>query len=397
MTEATSRSAIYPPATLGVLGGGQLGRMFTLAASQMGYRVAVLDPDPNSPAASVASYHIRADYDDNAALDELCQRCAAITTEFENVPSESLRHAAKTRPVSPSADAVERCQDRMREKAFLKEIEVATAAHRLVNSGDEAERGFLELGSSEAFLKRAQSGYDGKGQLRVSSAEEAEAGFAELGSHPCVLETRVPLAKELSVILARGIDGTMTLFPIVENRHDNGILALSLAPARIPEPIARRVRSSAERIAKALDYHGVLTVEFFLTPENELLVNEIAPRPHNSGHYTIDATVTSQFEQQVRMLCALPAGSQRQLAPAAMLNLLGDLWDRGEPEWSSILSRPEARLHLYGKQEPRPGRKMGHCTCLAASLNDAGRLAEQLHDELEAARMIVPSPLSGML
>ena len=369
---------ILPDATLGVLGGGQLGRMFTFAARSMGYEVVVLDPDPHSPAGAIADQHIEADYHDHAALQLLGSTCSAVTTEFENVPADSLRHLERLCPVRPSSAAVAICQDRIQEKGFLREHGLATAPFQPVFEAAELDDAVRAL-APPLLLKTAAFGYDGKGQMEVTDVETARAAFEALGDGPCVLEEKVDLALELSVVLARGVDGAMVSWPAAENRHVGGILDTTLVPARIPAATADQATRMARAVAAALDYIGVLAVEFFLTRDGELLVNEIAPRPHNSGHYTVDACLTSQFEQQVRMLCGLPAGDTRLLSPVVMVNLLGDLWRDGEPPpWDAILAHPQAKLHLYGKRHARPGRKMGHCNCLADDLEAAERIAEEI-------------------
>lgn len=360
---------IFPGATLGMLGGGQLGRMFTLAAHSMGYRVAVLDPDPLSPAGSVADLHLKAAYQDREALDELAGACAAATTEFENVPAESLRWLAAHCLVRPAGDAVAIAQDRIREKRFLEGCGVAVGPYAAIERESDLDR--LDETLLPGVLKRARFGYDGKGQVRVATRLEARRAYAALGAEPCVLERMLELSCEISVVAARGCDGALRAFPVAENRHRNGILDVSVVPARVPQALAREAEHAAFTVAERLDYCGVLAVEFFVTREGRLLANEIAPRPHNSGHYTIDACVTSQFEQQVRALCGLPLGDTRLLSPVAMVNVLGDAWRRGEPAWETIFRLPDAKLHLYGKHEPRPGRKMGHFTVLGASPDEA--------------------------
>lgn len=360
---------ILPNATLGVLGGGQLGRMFTLAAQRMGYRVVVLDPDPDSPAGRSAEVHLEADYADRQALDEFARLCVAVTVEFENVPAESLDYLARTRPVRPGAAAIAVAQDRIREKHYLVEHGLAVAPFAVVRGRDELSAALVRLGGS-AVLKRARLGYDGKGQTRVRSLSEARAAFEQFGSGPCLLEKFLTLQTEISVVLARGADGATAVYPAIENRHQRGILDTSLIPARVPSAVARAAADAAVRVADTLDYVGVLAVEFFIAG-GKLLVNEIAPRPHNSGHVTLDACVTSQFEQQVRALCGLPLGDTTLLRPAAMANLLGDLWGGGAPRWEAILRDPRAKLHLYGKRAVRPGRKMGHFTCLGDTLDEA--------------------------
>jgi 5-(carboxyamino)imidazole ribonucleotide synthase len=382
---------ILSGATLGVLGGGQLGRMFAIAAQRMGYRVAVLDPDADSPAGRLADVRLAADYTDRQALDELARLCAAVTVEFENVPAESLEHLARSRPVRPGAAAVAIAQDRIREKNFLAACGLACAPFAVVRDRGELSGALARLGGS-AVLKRARMGYDGKGQARVRSLAEARTAFESFGGAPCVLEKHLVLQTEISVVLARGADGATAIYPAIENRHRRGILDTSVIPARVPRAVTRAAADAAARIAGALDYVGVLAVEFFVS-QGKLLVNEIAPRPHNSGHVTLDACVTSQFEQQVRALCGLPLGDPALLRPAAMVNLLGDLWARGAPRWEAILREPRAKLHLYGKRAPRPGRKMGHYTCLGATPDEARARAQGVRQMLVRKSKAKPQPL----
>ena len=360
---------IYPDAMLGMLGGGQLGRMFTLAAHSMGYRVTVLDPDPTSPAGTIADVHLRAAYQDREALEQLADTCAAVTTEFENVPAHSLRWLAAHCAVRPTADSVAVAQDRIREKRFLVENGFAVAPFAVIGKAEDCDG--VDATLLPGILKRARFGYDGKGQARVKSREDTRAAFIALGSEPCVLEKLIMLSLEVSVVAARGVDGATRSFPVAENSHRNGILDVSVVPARISRALEQKAADQAQAVASALGYCGVLAVEFFVTAENDLLVNEIAPRPHNSGHYTIDACATSQFEQQVRTLCGLPLGEPRLLSAAVMVNVLGDAWQHGEPAWGEVFGCPEAKLHLYGKHEARPGRKMGHYTVLGADADSA--------------------------
>jgi 5-(carboxyamino)imidazole ribonucleotide synthase len=362
---------ILPGATLGILGGGQLGRLFVAAARTMGYAVVVLDPEADCPAAQLADKHIHASYTDHAALERLAQECAAITTEFENVPASALDYLASARPVRPSGAVLAISQDRILEKNFLqsKGFDIApfvAVEQRLALSAA------LQQVASPALMKSARAGYDGKGQRWVRTLSEAEKAFDDLGGKPCVLEARVNIQIEISVVLARGEDGRVVTYPLSENKHHEGILDVSIVPARISTEMGERATQIAIRIAEVLNYHGVMAVEFFITQDGQLFVNEIAPRPHNSGHYTVDACITSQFEQQVRALCGLPLGDATLLAPAVMVNLLGDLW-RGDqaPPWDQVLSHPRAKLHLYGKREARPGRKMGHFTFLGNSVEEA--------------------------
>lgn len=361
---------ILPGATLGVLGGGQLGRMFTSAALTMGYEVIVLDPDPQSPAGHIASKHIAADYTDAEALNALAHRCAAVTTEFENVPAAALETLARRCIVRPDAKAVAIAQDRILEKTFLHDHGFATAPFAIVRSAADVRAALGNVGLP-AILKVARLGYDGKGQVRIDNADNALRAWDAVKHEPCILEQLLPLDTEVSIVLARGADGAIACWPVGENKHRNGILDVTLVPARISTSVARDAETLAQQIAIKLDYAGVMAVEFFVS-HGILRVNEIAPRPHNSGHFTLDACVTSQFEQQVRALCGLPLGETRLLSPVAMGNLLGDLWREGRaPSWSSLLAQANVKLHLYGKRQARPGRKMGHFNVLAATAEQA--------------------------
>jgi len=368
---------ILPGETIGVLGGGQLGRMFALAARNLGYRVMVLDPDPDSPAGAVADVHLQADYEDAQALARMGAECTAVTTEWENVPATTLEELATHCPVRPSAASVAVARDRIREKTFVRDLGLATAPFFAILSEDDLAEAVEGL-RLPALLKTATMGYDGKGQVGVDNLDDARAGFAQLGGMPCVLEEKVALAQELSVVLARGANGETEFYPVGENVHRNGILHTTRIPGRVAAPVADLAIGMARRVAEALDYVGVLAVEFFFTTDGELLINEMAPRPHNSGHYTIDACATSQFEQQVRALCGLPLGSPRLLSPVCMLNLLGDLWGESQPDWTQILELSEAKLHLYGKREARVGRKMGHVNVLSENADSAAEIVEAL-------------------
>jgi 5-(carboxyamino)imidazole ribonucleotide synthase len=377
-----SRVPILPGDTLGMLGGGQLGRMFVVAARTLGYDVIVLDPDAGSPAGGLASEHLARAYDDRDALDYLARRCAVVTTEFENVPAPTLAYLAKSVPVHPSADALHIAQHRKLEKEFFRAQGLNTVDFLAIESGEDLAqaRDFV----FPAILKTAMLGYDGKGQVECRAYDDLRAAFGELGEKPCVLEERIDLAREVSVVLGRSTSGEVSCFPLAQNTHAGGILDVSIAPAPVAAELAAEAIDAATRIADGLDYCGVLAVEFFVSCDGRLLVNEMAPRPHNSGHYTLDACVTSQFEQQVRMVCGLPAGSCRQHSPVAMWNLLGDLWPAdGIPDWQAVLGLEQARLHLYGKAEARPGRKMGHVNCLGESLDDALALLEKVRRALD--------------
>jgi 5-(carboxyamino)imidazole ribonucleotide synthase len=372
---------ILPGATLGVLGGGQLGRMFTLQARTMGYAVVVLDPDPGSPAGQLADRHLRAAYTDPTALDQLARECAAVTTEFENVPAEAMERLAAWTRVRPPGAAVAIAQDRIEEKRFLDRHGFATARFRPVRDETELTEAVAAVGTP-ALLKTSRMGYDGKGQATVERPQHAADAFASLGSAPCVLEERLTLEREVSVVLGRGDDGDVAAFPVGENVHRGGILETTVVPAGIPPALAEAALELAGQVATALEYVGVLGVEMFVAKGGRLYVNELAPRPHNSGHYTLDACSTDQFEQQVRALCGLPLARPRLLTPVAMINLLGDIWAAGPPRWDEVFRRPGVRLHLYGKAEPRPGRKMGHLNCLADTPERALALALEARDAL---------------
>ncbi len=371
---------IAPGATLGLLGGGQLGRMFTVAARTLGYRVTVLDPDPLSPAAEFATGHLNTAYTHPGSLDELARTCAAVTTEFENAPAEALEALAVRTAVRPSGSAVAIAQDRLREKGFLRDQGLPVGPWAAIHSAADFDAALAAV-KLPAILKTARFGYDGKGQATIATRADLERTFGEWRGVPCVLEERLALEREVSVVLARTATGEIAVFPVAENQHTHGILDITIAPARIPEALAVEARAIATRVANALGYVGVLAVEMFVVG-GRLLVNEMAPRPHNSGHYTIDACRTSQFEQQVRVLCGLPLGDPTQHSAAVMVNLLGDIWGHGEPNWEAVLRHPGAHLHLYGKHEARPGRKMGHVTVCEATLEQAFHVALALRREL---------------
>ncbi|HEX4234425.1 MAG TPA: 5-(carboxyamino)imidazole ribonucleotide synthase [Caldimonas sp.] len=370
--EASASPFIAPGATLGVLGGGQLGRMFVHAAQAMGYRTAVLDPDSSSPAGLVSHEHIRADYLDPAALARLAERCAAVTTEFENVPAAALETLARRRPVAPAAASVAVCQDRAAEKAAFARSGVACAPHAKITSRGDLAR--VDDALLPGILKTARLGYDGKGQQSVRDRAGLAAAFDALGGVPSVLEKRLPLAAEISVVVARSAWGDVVHLPVHDNVHAGGILAVTrvLPGGPVAAATAAEAIVLAERLASALDHVGVLCVEFFVLEGGALVANEMAPRPHNSGHHSIDSCDVSQFELQVRAMTGAPLVAPRQHSPAVMLNLLGDLWTGGvAPDWREVLALPGAHLHLYGKTEPRPGRKMGHLTIIAASAGAA--------------------------
>lgn len=377
MSDQSNSSMILPPAMLGMLGGGQLGRFFVIAAHEMGYKVTVLDPDRNSPAGRIADVHLCAGYDDTDALQQLAKSCAAVTTEFENVPAATMEYLAKTSPVRPGAAAVAIAQNRVLEKNFVREAGLPVAPFEVIGKLEDIP----QEGVYPGILKVARFGYDGKGQIRVANQAEARTAFESLGGEVCVLEKMLTLDYEVSVILGRDAQGNIAAFPTAENSHLNGILDVSIAPARAPTILHEQAHQYAMHIAEQLDYVGVLAVEFFVS-DSQLLVNEIAPRPHNSGHYTIDACVTSQFEQQVRILAGLPLGDARMHSYAVMVNILGDVWENGEPAWDKILAYPQLKLHLYGKREARNGRKMGHFTMLGKDVETVVALAMQGRNEL---------------
>ena len=363
--------------TLGVVGGGQLGRMFVHAAQSMGYFTAVLDPDPASPAGRVSHHHVQAGYLDADGLAQMAHLCVAVTTEFENVPAAALATLARSLPVAPAASAVGIAQDRAAEKAHFDRCGVPCAPYALIETPEQLAAVGAHL--LPGILKTARMGYDGKGQARVVDRDALTAAWAQLQHVPCVLEKMLPLAAECSVIVARGADGTTVHFPVQRNLHRDGILAVTeVHEGNIDPAQAQQAIDAAKSIADGLGYVGVLCVEFFLLQDGRLVVNEIAPRPHNSGHYTIDACDSSQFALQVRTMAGLPLAAPRQHSPAVMLNLLGDLWQLPQvegqvvpvqrtPAWDRVLARPGAHLHLYGKHAAVPGRKMGHLTFTAAT------------------------------
>lgn len=376
---------IPPGATLGVLGGGQLGRMFVYAAEEMGYSTVVLDDDPHSPAGVTAHAHITTPYDDASGLARLAALSAAVTTEFENVPAQSLAALAQQRPVAPSAAAVAVCQDRAVEKAHFLRSKVPCAPHHLIDS----PQALAQVGADllPGILKTARLGYDGKGQIRVRTSEDLAAAWAALGHAPCLLEKMLPLAFEISVIVARRADGEVVNLPVQHNLHRDGVLAVTRVPAPGLSPaLSEQAVNSARRLAASLEYVGVLCVEFFVLEDGSLVANEMAPRPHNSGHYSLDACDISQFELQVRTLTHAPLVAPRLHSSAVMLNLLGDLWWAADveqaPPWAEVLALPGTHLHLYGKTEPRRGRKMGHLTVTAKTLAQAEAVARQASDLL---------------
>lgn len=372
---------IPPGSTLGVLGSGQLGRMFTIAARRLGYRVHVFSPDDDTPTGQVADVEIRAAYDDLDAVAEFARGVDVVTFEFENVLLSTAETAERFAPVRPNGAVLHATQNRIREKTFLRTHGIPVAPFAVVRSRDELLNAVAQIGCP-AVLKTADWGYDGKGQVRIASVSEAAAAWDEREPSDCVLESFVEFDCELSVIVARGADGSIVTYGPIHNSHRHHILDVSVAPALVRSEIAADALELAREISERLEIVGVLCVEFFVTSDGKLLVNELAPRPHNSGHLTINAHATCQFEQQVRAVCGLPLGSTEQLRPAAMANLLGDLWSAGEPNWPAVFALSDVKLHLYGKATAKPGRKMAHLTALAA---DGQTAADRV---LQARRML---------
>ncbi len=368
-----SSRPILPGSTIGVLGSGQLGRMFTIAARRMGYRVHTFSPETDTPTGQVADVEIKAQYDDLNAVRSFAGAVNVVTFEFENVPAATAEAAAECTPVRPSGSILHTTQNRLREKTFLRDHGFPVTPFLAVNSREDLMAGLSRFGCP-AILKTAAFGYDGKGQAKIASADRAEAALQSAGHQEMILEAFVDFACELSVIGARGLDRSFAHWGAIQNEHRHRILDVSIAPAELPPEITREAIEIARAVLEQLDVVGVLCVEFFLTTDGNLLINELAPRPHNSGHLTFDACVTSQFEQQLRAVCGLPLGSTELLRPAAMANLLGDLWQGGEPNWAAACAFPNVKLHLYGKLAPKPGRKMGHLTAMAESAAEAAKL-----------------------
>lgn len=366
----SDRQPILPGATLGVMGSGQLGRMFAIAARRMGYRVHTFSPEYDTPTGQVADREVAAPYEDEAAVREFAKGVAVLTFEFENVPSRTVAWAAEHCPVRPSGEVLHICQHRLREKEFLAGAGLPVAPFRKVESAAQLTAAAAETGLP-GVLKTAAFGYDGKGQRKLLPGDDLAEAWGPFDGAPAVLEGFVTFEREVSVLVARGVDGAMTTWPVCENEHANHILDITCCPARIPAHIAEHARELAKRVARSLDLIGVLAVEMFLQHDGTIIINELAPRPHNSGHFSFDASVTSQFEQQVRAVCGLPLGATDSLRPAAMANLLGDLWSGGEPDWSAALSNGAVKLHLYGKAQPKPGRKMGHLVAFGRDADEA--------------------------
>ena len=367
---------IPPGQTIGIVGGGQLGRMLALTARRMGYRIAILDPDPSCPASPVADLTLSAPFDDSDALQRLAKASHVLTYEFENLPIESLRLLATQRPVFPDPSILHICQHRERERNFLKTSGFPSPRYDVVTSATELATAMKTL-SGKTRLKSSAFGYDGKGQLTLEPTSDPHTAWQNLQAPRAILEEFVPFVRELSVIIARDVQGKTVSYLPFENRHQDGILDRTLFPARVPSSISDAAQKLAHQIAEKLNLVGLLTVELFQLADGTLWVNELAPRVHNSGHLTAEACPTSQFEQQLRAVCGLPLGHVSPTTPAAMFNLLGDLWHHGEPDWAPLFALPGASLHLYGKAQARPGRKMGHLTLRASSLDEAIQLGRQ--------------------
>ncbi len=390
---AHSTQPILPGATLGVMGSGQLGKMFAQAAKQMGYHVGVYSPDGvEAPANQVADWFIQADYEDAEKLAEFADKVSAITLEFENIPVSALAALYKTIPVRPGPEVLAITQDRIREKTTLKEAGLPVTPFVPIHHTPDLESGLATIGTP-AVLKTSGFGYDGKGQRKVTTLPEAQAAFEELGQVPCVLEAFIPFEREVSVIGARNVHGNFQQFGPVENSHANHILDVSRVPARVQSAVAQQAITLTQTVMATLEVTGILCVEFFVQPDGKLLINETAPRPHNSGHWTIEGAVTSQFEQQVRTVCNLPLGSTDIRQPTAMANLLGDLWQPDEPDWAGMMATyPNAKLHLYSKTGAKPGRKMGHLTLTAGTADEAVQQLMAARDLLSASAPSTQNP-----
>jgi 5-(carboxyamino)imidazole ribonucleotide synthase len=376
-----SKQPILPGSTIGVLGSGQLGRMFAIAARRMGYRVHTFSPDEDTPTGQIADVEVTAPYEDLDAICRFARNVSVVTFEFENVPAATAEAAAECAPVRPSGYVLHTTQHRLREKTFLSQAGFPLTPFRRVASHSDLNQAVAELGLP-AILKTADFGYDGKGQFRIKTEGDLNEAWQAVGECEAVLETQVDFDREISVVGARNADGEFIHYGAMENHHVNGILDTSIAPARIPPSLSQEAVEIARDVLEQLQVVGVLCVEFFVTQNGRLLINELAPRPHNSGHLTVDANLTSQFEQQLRAVCLLSFGAVTPWTPAAMVNLLGDVWENGEPDWASASSRSDVKIHLYGKSEPRPGRKMGHLTALAAT-------AESALSDAQAARELL--------
>lgn len=374
---------VLPGSAIGVLGSGQLGRMFAIAARRMGYRVHTLSPDEDTPTGQIADVEVNAPYEDLDAVCKFARQVSVVTFEFENVPTKTAAAAANCAPVRPGGHVLHIAQHRLREKTFLAQSGFPVTQFRRVNNREDLSRAAQELGLP-AILKTAGYGYDGKGQFRIKSPSEFADAWAAVGEQEAVLEAFVDFDCEISVVAARSAAGEFVHYGATENQHRNGILDISIAPARVPATVVHDAVEIARAVLEKLEVVGVLCVEFFVAKDGRLLINELAPRPHNSGHFTFDANVTSQFEQQLRAVCGLPLGSVKQLSPAAMANVLGDLWNGGEPQWAAAAAVPNVKLHLYGKSSARPGRKMGHLTALMPTTTEALSTIQKARDLLTA-------------
>ncbi len=385
---AATPKMILPGATIGILGSGQLGRMLALAARPLGYRIHVFSPERDTPAGQVADVEICAAYDDLDAVRAFARGVDVVTYEFENVPANTAVTCQQFAPLRPGPQALHIAQNRLREKSFFAENGLPTAPFVPVHSLADLQNGLAHIGCP-AVLKTAVSGYDGKGQIKITHPDEAETAWQAAGQVDCILEGWIAFERELSVVAARGVDGRFAHYGVIENSHANHILDVSKAPANLAPAVAAQAVEMVQTVMEALDVVGVLCVEFFLAGDNQLLLNEMAPRPHNSGHLTIEACVTSQFEQQARAVCGLPLGDTRYRQSAAMANLLGEVFQRGgaeaqrkEPDWTAVLRLPHIKVHLYGKREARDGRKMGHLTALAGSVDEAERMVREARELL---------------
>ncbi|CAN5701541.1 5-(carboxyamino)imidazole ribonucleotide synthase [soil metagenome] len=373
---------ILPNSTIGVFGSGQLGRMFAVEARKMGYRVHTFSPASDTPTGQVADLETAADYNDLERVAEFARSVDVITYEFENVPSKTIETAAEFTQVHPKGEVLHTTQNRLREKTFLSENGFPVVAFRHIKTVDDLYYAVQELGTP-SVLKTAGFGYDGKGQTKIEAVGEVEKAFENLNGREAVLEAFIEFENEVSVVAARDQKGNFADYGVIENEHENHILDISFAPALVSKKVFSEAVEIAREVAEKFDYVGTLCVEFFLTKDEKLIINEIAPRPHNSGHLTFDACITSQFEQQLRAVCGLPLGSTEFLRPAAMANLLGDLWEKGEPAWAKVLENENIKLHLYGKAEARPGRKMGHLTAIGETPNEARETVRKMRNVLE--------------
>lgn len=377
-----NKAQISPNSTVGVLGSGQLGRMFAISARRMGYRVHTFSPETDTPTGQVADFEVCARYEDSDAVRDFAKNVDVITFEFENVPFATVEEAEKYVPVRPRGEILHIAQNRLREKNFLSQNGFPVAPFRHVKTLAELQKAIIEIGFP-AVLKTAGFGYDGKGQATIKSSDECQSAFEKIGAGDAVLEAFVDFEKEVSVVAARDLRGHFAHYGVIENAHSNHILDVSFAPAFVSEKTQKDAVEISRAILEKLDVVGVLCVEFFVTKSGNLLVNELAPRPHNSGHLTVDACITSQFEQQLRAVCGFGLGSTRFFAPCAMANLLGDLWQNGEPDWANVLQIPNIKLHLYGKQSARAERKMGHLTALAKTAEEAVEIVRKARLQLK--------------